>query len=310
MMLVISVVTVGVTAAGYTFVPGFREGTNAVADDVKSILASGDIGGVGTNRDPGATANGGVAEGGAGQGSGAGTSNSAAGSNCTGGMIQSCSGQTAGVGGADGHVGTATTGASASAVAVLNDPNASTAEKTAAKAEIVQGATANCSQVFLASVTGQKASTVTVNTVANGLTVPDTMKINIPFFGFHFGNIPTDYKGYMSLDQMQAYLGTQGVQSDVTKNASLSNIQTALGNGQKVGVILDVDQNGNPTTGCSGKCGHTVKVTSVTAQGVRIKDKYGERTISADQFNAAWSAQGSGMLAVTPKGKQQAWAWR
>ena len=49
-MLVISVVVVAVVAAGLTFVPGFKSGVNDLATDVKRILATGTIGGVGLDR--------------------------------------------------------------------------------------------------------------------------------------------------------------------------------------------------------------------------------------------------------------------
>ena len=303
-MLVISVVVVGATAAGFVYVPTFRDGTVALSRDVSSILATGDIGGVGTNRDMSGT-------GGSGIGNSTTGPTTSGGSNCTGTFIQNCSAQTAGVGGADKGKGGVVAGASTTAVDTLQDPHATRAEKAAAAQEVVNGATANCSQVFLAGVTGKRTSTVTVETVKAGLTVPDTMKLNIPFFGFSFGNIPVDYKGYMSLDQMQAYLGTVGVNATVTKNVTPSQIQTTLASGQKVGVIIDVDKNGNPTSGCGGKCGHTVKVLGVNGDTVTIKDKNGTRNVPVSDFQNSLNAQGGGMIAVTPKGNNSGgWASR
>lgn len=313
-MLAISVIVVGVTAAGYTFVPQFRTGTDALATDVSSILASGDIGGVGTSRDGGPTAagtdgaNGSDATGTTGSGGSAPTGLPPSGSNCTGGIISNCSAQTAGVGGADGHVDPTTSGASTVAVQTLTDPSATTSEKQAAAEEVATSATANCSQVLLASVTGESVKDVTVDTVKNGLTVPDTMQINLPFWGFSFGKIPTDYKGYMTLDQMQTYLSSKGIQSDVKNGASVADLQTALANHQRVGVIIDVDQDGNPTSACGGKCGHTVKVVGVSNGMVQIRDKNGMHQIPADQFNAAWQSQNSGMIAITPKSQKSGWA--
>lgn len=305
-MLVISVVVVGVTAAGYVYVPGFQDGTAALSRDVSSILASGDIGGIGTDRDQDGSSGGKAGTSGNGTSASAPTNSQ----NCTGTFIQNCSAQTAGVGGdVTGKDGQVLSGASTTAVATLVDPNASRADKAAARQEVLDKATANCSQVFLASVTGKKTDTVTVETVANGLTVPDTMKINLPFFGFSFGKIPTDYKGFMSLDQMQAYLGTQGVNATVTKNVTPSQIGTALSNGQKVGVIIDVDSNGNPTATCGGKCGHTVKVTKIEGDTVTIKDRNGTRHVPLSDFQNALTAQGGGMIAVTPKSKGGGWAW-
>ena len=49
-MLIISVIVIAVVAAAYTFVPTFQEGVQALADDVKSILDTGKIGDVGTDR--------------------------------------------------------------------------------------------------------------------------------------------------------------------------------------------------------------------------------------------------------------------
>ena len=49
-MLIISVIVIAVVAAAYTFVPTFQEGVQALANDVKSILDTGKIGSVGTDR--------------------------------------------------------------------------------------------------------------------------------------------------------------------------------------------------------------------------------------------------------------------
>src|SRR5262245_12093058 len=103
-MLVISVVVVGTTAAGYTFVPSFNAGVNALADDVESILSTGKVGAIGSDRDAGPVADGNN-----------GAPANGSGSNCSGGMIQNCSAQTAGVGGNQGSAGTGS-GASADSV--------------------------------------------------------------------------------------------------------------------------------------------------------------------------------------------------
>ena len=49
-MLIISVIVIAVVAAAYTFVPTFQDGVQALADDVQSILDTGKIGSVGTDR--------------------------------------------------------------------------------------------------------------------------------------------------------------------------------------------------------------------------------------------------------------------
>ncbi len=49
-MLIISVIVIAVVAAAYTFVPTFQDGVQALANDVKSILDTGKIGDVGTDR--------------------------------------------------------------------------------------------------------------------------------------------------------------------------------------------------------------------------------------------------------------------
>lgn len=49
-MLIISVVVIAIVAAAYAFVPTFRDGVNDLAIDVRSILRTGQIGGVGTPR--------------------------------------------------------------------------------------------------------------------------------------------------------------------------------------------------------------------------------------------------------------------
>lgn len=305
-MLVVSVITVGVTAAGYAYVPGFREGTAALSQDVSSILATGDVGDIGFARhgdktiDTGNTPGAPSTPGGSGNGGG---------DNCTGGFIQRCSAQTAGVGGGTSGAVLAQ-GASNTAVQTLQDPNASYVDQAAARREVLDNVTKNCSQVFLAGVTGQRVSTVTVATVTDGLTVPDTMKINLPFLGISFGGIPTDYKGFMTLDQMQAYLGSQGVQATVSQNATSSQIAQALAEGKKVGVIIDTDANFTPISSCGGKCGHTVKVTNITSDFVTVKDRNGSRDVPIHEFENALNAQGGGMIAVTPKGNGGGWASR
>ena len=52
-MLIISVIVIAVVAAAYSFIPGFRGGVQSLANDVKSILDTGMIGGVGKPRDGG-----------------------------------------------------------------------------------------------------------------------------------------------------------------------------------------------------------------------------------------------------------------
>ena len=49
-MLIISVVVIAVVAAAYTFVPTFKSGVQSLANDVKSILSGGNIGGDGVKR--------------------------------------------------------------------------------------------------------------------------------------------------------------------------------------------------------------------------------------------------------------------
>ncbi len=49
-MLIISVVVIAVVAAAYAFVPTFKDGVNSLADDVESILRTGQIGGIGEPR--------------------------------------------------------------------------------------------------------------------------------------------------------------------------------------------------------------------------------------------------------------------
>ena len=49
-MLIISVVVIAVVAAAYTFVPTFQQGVADLAEDVKTILDGGQIGGAGTDR--------------------------------------------------------------------------------------------------------------------------------------------------------------------------------------------------------------------------------------------------------------------
>src|SRR5437660_1162373 len=46
-VLIISVVVVAVVAAAYSFIAPFRAGVTALATDVSTILASGEIGGIG-----------------------------------------------------------------------------------------------------------------------------------------------------------------------------------------------------------------------------------------------------------------------
>src|SRR5271154_5218323 len=45
-MMVISVITIGATAASYVYVPTFQQGTSALANDVSVILTTHDIGGI------------------------------------------------------------------------------------------------------------------------------------------------------------------------------------------------------------------------------------------------------------------------
>lgn len=314
-MLVVSVITVGVTAAGYAYVPGFKEGTAALSRDVSSILATGDVGEIGMGRHGGQNANGGAAPGAP---TTPGTSNPA--QPCTGSYIAFCTGQTAGIGGGAGDPTTGSgvalagqaTGASNTSVATLQDPNAAFGERIDAMIDVLDNTTQNCGQVFLAGETGESIFTVTLATVTQGLTVPDTMKINLPFLGISMGNIPTDYKGYMSLAQMQTYLTTKGVTSTVSQNVTTTQIDAALKAGQKVGVILDVDANWNPAP-CArgaGGCGHTVKVLSIntSANTVTLKDRYGTRDVPLQDFQNSLSAQGGGMIAVTPKSHGGGWA--
>ena len=49
-MLIISVIVVAVVAAAYLFLDPFREGVQDVANDVRTILARGKIGGEGQKR--------------------------------------------------------------------------------------------------------------------------------------------------------------------------------------------------------------------------------------------------------------------
>jgi len=49
-MLIISVIVIAVVAAAYTFVPTCQDGVQALSNDVKSILDTGKIGDVGTDR--------------------------------------------------------------------------------------------------------------------------------------------------------------------------------------------------------------------------------------------------------------------
>lgn len=49
-MLLISVIVIAMVAAAYAFVPTFQEGVRDLAQDVKRILSTGKIGGVGTSR--------------------------------------------------------------------------------------------------------------------------------------------------------------------------------------------------------------------------------------------------------------------
>ena len=49
-MLLISVIVIAMVAAAYVFVPTFEEGVKDLAQDVKRILSTGKIGGVGTSR--------------------------------------------------------------------------------------------------------------------------------------------------------------------------------------------------------------------------------------------------------------------
>ena len=49
-MLVIAVLAIAVVGAAYTFVPTFKDGVRDLAVDVQTILASGDIGGDGVER--------------------------------------------------------------------------------------------------------------------------------------------------------------------------------------------------------------------------------------------------------------------
>ena len=49
-MLLISVIVIAMVAAAYAFVPTFKEGVEDLAQDVKRILSTGKIGGLGTSR--------------------------------------------------------------------------------------------------------------------------------------------------------------------------------------------------------------------------------------------------------------------
>ena len=49
-MLLISVIVIAMVAAAYAFVPTFQEGVRDLAEDVKKILSTGKIGGLGTSR--------------------------------------------------------------------------------------------------------------------------------------------------------------------------------------------------------------------------------------------------------------------
>ena len=49
-MLIISVIVIALVAAAYVFVPEFQSGVSALASDVSTMLATGQIGGVGFNR--------------------------------------------------------------------------------------------------------------------------------------------------------------------------------------------------------------------------------------------------------------------
>jgi Flp pilus assembly pilin Flp len=49
-MLLISVIVIAIVAAAYIFIPTFQQGVLALAEDVKSILDTGKIGSVGTDR--------------------------------------------------------------------------------------------------------------------------------------------------------------------------------------------------------------------------------------------------------------------
>jgi len=49
-MLLISVIVVAIICAAYIFIPTFQQGVLLLAEDVKSILDTGKIGSVGTNR--------------------------------------------------------------------------------------------------------------------------------------------------------------------------------------------------------------------------------------------------------------------
>jgi len=49
-MMLIAVIVIAIVAAAYVFVPTFQEGVDALAQDIKDILSTGEIVGTGTAR--------------------------------------------------------------------------------------------------------------------------------------------------------------------------------------------------------------------------------------------------------------------
>ncbi|HVO30129.1 MAG TPA: hypothetical protein VMV18_05315 [bacterium] len=305
-MLVLSVVVTGAVASAYTFVPGFSMGVNALSDDVESILMNHNIAGVGTNVDPGSLPV-----------SAAGAPGSTGNSNC-GSWMGTCAGNSnAAVGGGNGGNAAATLADQLAALQVYNDPNASAADKAKAKATLIASAPAHCSQTALSLLVGKHTGDVIADTLAMGLTTPDMMHIDYSklfgsmafFFGFNMPKVefPVDYRGYMSLMQMEIYLLVNHVQAVPVFGAKISDITKALETGKKVTLILDVDSNNNPTDHCetgAGHCGHTVRVTSISGDTVRVRDDSSgqERSIPLADFEKGWNSQNNGMIVSTPGG--------
>lgn len=282
--LVLSVVTVGVSGAGYVYVPGFRGGVDQLGHDVSRILVTGEVGSSSTDA-YGATSGSGVGmmrAGGLNTGRG-GTDGSGANVVTSGPFIGD---QAKGFSGLDQTVGASTRDPSGKVVSLVTYP----------RGYSLPDGTNGCNAYAIDR--------------ALGPTSPSPMAIYEQMRAQGL----TDAQGRSTLAQDQAFLASMGRNSILTRNASLAELRRAVAGPWSVIVVVDVvtDSKGMRTVAPCGKdgCGHTMTVIGFDAQGnVLLQDDRRDEngnpivyTVPVDQFQRAWGAQGYSMLRVPPAG--------
>ncbi len=319
--LVLSVLTIAVVAGAFVFVPGFRDGTSSLANDISTILDTQQIANMGSG-----AGGGGVGRSGNGDPNGQGNAGNGGNSGQPSGVPNNETEEstTVTIGGDRGleapGFGGNTTSVTGTSITDVASGNAATREFipplgqpaggiSQSSAEWLVNAAKEagitdpqiCSQYALWLHAPGTLQDITEATVEQDLTRTGQLQIpRFSFFGMDFGGTTVEVtQGQMNLRGMQQYLSSKGQESNLIRNGTIDQLDQLVEDGHSPVVIIDA-QNG--AADCDGFCGHTVTVLGVRNEGgvrtVVVKDAFGQYSIPAEQFDRAWAQHGRKALDI------------